>query len=239
MGRGRGKKKKSINAQCIRAYVYTSHTSLSSPPPLGRCRYQPEIDGTVRNEFSTACLRVGHTMLTSNLSIFYCEEGQPKSTLMREVFFNPAFILEVGIGSVLKGLATKVMQEIDNFVVRLQSAGIEALVYLSIHPSVDRPTALEARVRVREREQIDDVRNFLFGEPGDGALDLVSLNLQRARDHGIIHFNGLREALGLAALTSFSEITANEDIAQTLETLYETIDNVDPWVGNLCEVGRQ
>lgn len=84
--------------------------------------------------------------------------------------------------------------------------------------------------------QIDDVRNFLFGEPGDGAMDLVSLNLQRGRDHGIIHFNGLREALGLSPLTNFSEITSNEDIALALETLYETVDDVDPWVGNLCEV---
>lgn len=84
--------------------------------------------------------------------------------------------------------------------------------------------------------QIDDVRNFLFGEPGDGAMDLVSLNLQRGRDHGIIHFNGLREALGLSPLTNFSEITSNENIALALETLYETVDDVDPWVGNLCEV---
>jgi hypothetical protein len=30
---------------------------------------------------------------------------------------------------------------------------------------------------------VDDLRNFLFGTPGSGGLDLVSINTNRGRDH--------------------------------------------------------
>lgn len=56
-------------------------------------------------------------MLSSNLAIFTCTDGQPTSVPLREAFFDPETILEVGIGPVLKGLAAQAMQEIDRFVV--------------------------------------------------------------------------------------------------------------------------
>ena len=43
---------------------------------------------------------------------------------------------------------------------------------------------------------VPDVRNFLFGPPGAGGLDLASLNIQRGRDHGLSDYNSMREASG-------------------------------------------
>lgn len=82
---------------------------------------------------------------------------------------------------------------------------------------------------------IDALRNFLFGEPGEGGLDLVSLNIQRGRDHGLADYNTVREACGLAKVTSFSEITSNTTLATQLQTLYGNVDNIDLWVGGLAE----
>ncbi|PQO31645.1 peroxidase family protein [Blastopirellula marina] len=82
---------------------------------------------------------------------------------------------------------------------------------------------------------VDSVRNFLFGEPGDGGLDLASLNIQRGRDHGLADYNTVRESYGLERVTSFAEITSDVEVQQTLEALYGTVDNIDLWVGALAE----
>ncbi|MEM7446312.1 MAG: peroxidase family protein [Pseudomonadota bacterium] len=82
---------------------------------------------------------------------------------------------------------------------------------------------------------IDDVRNFLFGEPGDGGLDLVSLNIQRGRDLGVASYNDLREALGLSRAQSFSDVTSDAELAQKLQEIYGDVDLLDAWVGGLAE----
>lgn len=82
---------------------------------------------------------------------------------------------------------------------------------------------------------VDDLRNFLFGPPGSGGLDLASLNIQRGRDHGLPDYNLLRTAYGLPLLDSVEEITSDPVTQLALETAYDSIDNIDPWVGALSE----
>jgi hypothetical protein len=84
-------------------------------------------------------------------------------------------------------------------------------------------------------EVVDSLRNFLFGPPGAGGLDLVSLNIQRGRDHGLADYNSTREAYGLDRVESFADITSNEDVAANLESLYGDVDNIDLWVGLMAE----
>jgi hypothetical protein len=82
---------------------------------------------------------------------------------------------------------------------------------------------------------VDDVRNFLFGPPGSGGLDLGALNIQRGRDHGLSDYNTVRESYGLAKVTSFAEITSNVEIQGKLKELFGTVDNIDVFVGGLAE----
>lgn len=82
---------------------------------------------------------------------------------------------------------------------------------------------------------VDDVRNFLFGPPGSGGLDLAALNIQRGRDHGLADYNSAREAYGLAVVTSFAEITSDVELQTQLATLYGDVNNIDVFVGGLAE----
>lgn len=82
---------------------------------------------------------------------------------------------------------------------------------------------------------IDDIRNFLFGQPGSGGFDLASLNIQRGRDHGVPGYNDMREALGLTRVTQFGQITSDTDMAQNLFDTYGDVNEIDLWVGGLAE----
>lgn len=82
---------------------------------------------------------------------------------------------------------------------------------------------------------VSGLRNFLFGPPGAGGLDLFSLNVQRGRDHGLPSYNAFRAAYGLTPYTSFSELTSDTGLAGDLTTLYGTVDDLDVWVGILSE----
>ena len=107
--------------------------------------------------------------------------------------------------------------------------GVDPLVkYMVSDPSADLDTKI-----------VDSVRNFLFGPPGAGGFDLASLNIARGRDHGLADYNTVREAYGLPRVTSFSEITRNEELAGKLEELYGSVDNIDLWVGALAEDHRR
>ena len=81
---------------------------------------------------------------------------------------------------------------------------------------------------------VDDVRNLLFGPPGEGQ-DLAVLNLMRGRDHGIPGLNDVREALGLERFADFSELTSDPGVAAKFASVYATIDDVDLWIGGLAE----
>jgi len=79
------------------------------------------------------------------------------------------------------------------------------------------------------------IRNFLFGAPGSGGIDLVSLNIQRGRDHGLPSYNEMRLAYGLSPALSFADITRDRKVRENLKLLYGTVHDIDSWVGGLAE----
>jgi peroxidase len=80
-----------------------------------------------------------------------------------------------------------------------------------------------------------DLRNFLFGNPGSGGMDLAALNIERGREKGLPHFNLLRQNFGLAPVNNFSDITADILLQQNLQQIYGTVDSIDAWIGLLAE----
>ena len=107
----------------------------------------------------------------------------------------------------------------------LHETGIDpVLKYLAS----DRAQEIDTRV-------VDDIRNFLFGQPGQGGFDLAAINIQRGRDHGLADYNTVREAYGLARVTSFSQITDDPAMQASLQSTYGSVDKLDLWVAGLAE----
>jgi hypothetical protein len=82
---------------------------------------------------------------------------------------------------------------------------------------------------------VDDLRNFLFGPPGQGGFDLATLNIQRGRDHGLPRYNDARESMGLARKQNFSEVSSDPEVQDRLASVYNSVDDIDFWIGGLAE----
>lgn len=107
----------------------------------------------------------------------------------------------------------------------VKETGIDPILkYLASDPSSEVDTKV-----------VDSVRNFLFGQPGQGGLDLASLNIERGRDNGLADYNTVRAAYGLPKVTSFSQITSDTALQAKLQSLYGDVNNIDLWVGALAE----
>lgn len=155
--------------------------------------YDPAANPQVRNEFTSAAYRLGHTLVSKPFPRLK-ENGEhihEPELMLRGAFFRPWVLTnEGGIDPVIRGLATVVAEEFDGKV-------------------------------------IDDLRNFLFGEPGQGGLDLTAINMQRGRDHGLANYNAVRQSYGMSPVNSFSEVISNPETVQKLADLYGTPDNAD------------
>ncbi len=86
-----------------------------------------------------------------------------------------------------------------------------------------------------DNKVVDGVRNFLFGQPGEGGFDLASLNIQRGRDHGLADYNSVREAYHLTRVHSFADVTSDLDRQAVLAEAYVSVDNMDLWAAALAE----
>ncbi|KAJ3213002.1 Dual oxidase 1 [Entophlyctis luteolus] len=97
--------------------------------------------------------------------------------------------------------------------------------------------------QVGEREDniiVEDLRQFVFGPLELSRRDLMAINIQRGRDHGLPDYNSARYYMGLEKKTDFNDITGDWDthksIAGNLSLLYGgDINNIDVWVGGLLE----
>ena len=84
----------------------------------------------------------------------------------------------------------------------------------------------------------EDIINHLFedGRSREG-LDLIALNIQRGRDHGLPGYNVYREVVGLGKAKDWDGLKNNirdKDI-ENLKKVYKHVDDVDLFVGGILE----
>jgi hypothetical protein len=83
---------------------------------------------------------------------------------------------------------------------------------------------------------VDELRNTLFGPPGSGGTDLLALDIQRGRDHGLADYRQLRPAYGIPPANNFGQIPTTPELRSALQSLYaNNINNLDAFVVGLAE----
>jgi len=168
--------------------------------------YSPRVNPTISNEFSTAAYRFGHSMLDDEVGRLNNDGTETTGgPLELATSFFNPTVFDPSLPNHEGDIDVFLKAEISG---RAQ----EVDVYLN-----------------------DGVRNFLFGPPGAGGLDLAALNIQRGRDHGLADYNTMRAAYGLPKVTQFSQITSDATLAAQLEATYGDVNSVDAWVGGLAE----
>ncbi|XP_060522685.1 uncharacterized protein LOC132699805 [Cylas formicarius] len=84
-----------------------------------------------------------------------------------------------------------------------------------------------------------EVTNHLFENtkvPFSG-VDLIALNVQRARDHGIPSYNNYRALCNLKRATTFEDLSREvpEEVIERLKAIYSTVDDIDLFPGGMSE----
>jgi hypothetical protein len=153
--------------------------------------------------------------------------------------------VNAGIANVFSGAAFRVGHTLlSPQLLRLDSHN-HSIANISLADSFFNPTQISSigiepylRGLARQRPQevdayvVDPVRNFLFGQPGQGGFDLPSLNIQRGRDHGLPRYNQVRIDYGLP---SFAQMNPDPIIQAKLAAAYASPNDIDIWLGALAE----
>ncbi|KAI2807789.1 hypothetical protein BLOT_005728 [Blomia tropicalis] len=84
-----------------------------------------------------------------------------------------------------------------------------------------------------------ELTNHLFQTPGQKfGLDLVALNIQRGRDHGLPGYVKYRELCGLArpkSINDLKKVFSNAHVAEVVTQMYRSLDDIDLFVGGTSE----
>jgi len=165
-----------------------------------------EVDGQISVEFSTAAFRFGHTMVSSFVAVL-AENG----------------VAVPGVDLEIEDVVFNVQPLLDGYfdhLLRGQAATLAQII---------------------DSKVIDDLNFFLRAPDGLTGFSLAALNILRGRDHGISPYLEVRAALiGDVELSEidpkdFSVITSNLDVQGELAAVYDTVFDVDLWVGGLAE----
>ncbi|CAG2067984.1 unnamed protein product, partial [Timema podura] len=84
---------------------------------------------------------------------------------------------------------------------------------------------------------LSQLTDHLFQGDLDFGLDLVALNIQRARDHGLPPYNDWREVCGLPRASSWDSLLDVMDpkSLDSLKSLYGSVDEIDLFVAAVAE----
>ncbi|KAL1492796.1 hypothetical protein ABEB36_010982 [Hypothenemus hampei] len=102
--------------------------------------------------------------------------------------------------------------------------------------------AINSSIESSDQYFSDELKSHLFERKNDPlsvicGLDLVSLNIQRGRDHGLAGYTSWKEFCGLGKSTSFNDLTFIMDPSSlnNIRAVYRDVEDIDLYTGGLSE----
>lgn len=201
-----------LNIAQYQSIVYNEYLpSLYGALPAYR-GYNPRVNATISNEFSTVAFRMGHSMVSEDIELVGNDGQEAGDSLsLAEDFFDPNLLNPAGVVDPLTGHAST---DIGVILKGQASANGQAMDMMSV----------------------SDIRNLLFGNGGFGGEDLIARDVQRDRDNGIANYNALRISLGMRPAKTFADITPDPVVQAALAKAYPGgVNTVDAFEGGLAE----
>lgn len=83
----------------------------------------------------------------------------------------------------------------------------------------------------------DELTNHLFAGKSPFGMDLVALNIQRGRDHGLPGYNQWRKICQLPLAKSFEDLldVMEPEVVKKLQELYQDVNDIDIFIGGILE----
>ncbi len=167
--------------------------------------YDPDAEGQISVEFSTAAFRFGHTMVSSTLPQLNADGTQAAEDLnLMEAFFNSAPLRDGGIDAILRGQAASTAQELDTQVVDdlnlflFTPDGINGFSLVALNLLRGQDHGLQSYI---------DTRAALIGDIDPATIDPGN----------------------------FGIITSDPVLQAELAGTYDSVHDVELWVGGLAE----
>lgn len=117
--------------------------------------YDPDANGEVSVEFSTAAFRFGHTLVSSNIDILDDDGTDAGSMGLMDAFFNHTPVEELGVDALIRGQLDATAQQLDSQVVDDLNAflstpeGVSGFSLPAINLARGQDHGLESYVEVR------------------------------------------------------------------------------------------
>ncbi|KAJ1519139.1 hypothetical protein ONE63_011259 [Megalurothrips usitatus] len=172
--------------------------------------YDPAVDATIANSFAASSFRFAHTLLPGLLKLIGNDTSSPEYVELHQMLFDPySLYSREGADRALRGAMDTSVEKADNYF------NAEVTTKLFAPRSIGRGSS---------------------GQPACG-LDLVSLNVQRGRDHGLQPYPAWREHCGFPRPASWEDLggVVDQESLQRMKQIYKSVDDVDVYTGALSE----
>lgn len=175
--------------------------------------YNSSVDPSASNNFATAAFRFAHSLLPGLIKSLANDTSSNEYVELHKILFNPYSLYNSGQldRSVNSAINTNV-ERVDTFFNKQVTQHL-----------------------FEKSEKNHKAKSYNYG------LDLVSLNIQRGRDHGLPTYPNWREFCGLSRPKTFDDMTGyvDEDSLSSLKAVYKQVDDVDVYSGALSELPIQ